>query len=561
MFRVAAAYNERGFSAANSIATMDLIKAFTENNETVAVNIQGTHDDPLFQANQIGELLDIKNIRDTLRGFDGDEKAVGSAVTPGGRQDTLFLTEVGLYRLLGISRKPLARPFQKWVARTIKEIRQMGRYELETNNNALQKAQEESQEALELERQARRSAEEEAASLKAKLASKYLPGQQLYVIRNNADSDRDLYKLGTTKDLSKRMVNYNTAFPDGGTVLHCVKCFDSFTCEKIVGRALEPYRYRSEWYMCDISIITHAMDAVVAANDGIVRSVDHLAKHDVSGKIRSIFKEIEEQENLHCESHIRARSPSPVQLVKRRLNESAAILRGWLSGPTSKVIANENDNDENDEVEEDDDNDESEEEGDNDENEDEDDNDENDENDNASESSEDTCKSARDVATWLAHYYDRTERAKDYLIKRSVYQLYRTCWDDERDGPIISQAVFNAELDAILRSGAELVAGKMTTVLYGIKRNSKQVKPRAEVMLTPWVNDHLVPSDSLDDQVVPAEAYERFNLTEPGQRNKMTQISSAAFNRRLIEHMGPMPERRMRKGVRLTRRWFKWRLV
>ncbi len=77
---------------------MDLVKAFTENNQTVTVNIQGTHDDPLFQANQIGELLDIKNIRDTLGGFDEDEDEVHVGTTTdtnAGQRNALFLTEIG----------------------------------------------------------------------------------------------------------------------------------------------------------------------------------------------------------------------------------------------------------------------------------------------------------------------------------------------------------------------------------------------------------------------------------------------------------------------------------
>jgi hypothetical protein len=51
--------------------------------------------------------------------------------TNGGPQDVLFLTEVGLYRLLGMSRKPIAKKFQKWVANVIKEIRLNNKYELE----------------------------------------------------------------------------------------------------------------------------------------------------------------------------------------------------------------------------------------------------------------------------------------------------------------------------------------------------------------------------------------------------------------------------------------------
>ena len=38
------------------------------------INIQGTLEDPLFQANQIGKLLGISNIRENLRDFSDDEK-------------------------------------------------------------------------------------------------------------------------------------------------------------------------------------------------------------------------------------------------------------------------------------------------------------------------------------------------------------------------------------------------------------------------------------------------------------------------------------------------------
>lgn len=51
--------------------------------------------------------------------------------TLGGNQNITFLTEIGLYRLIGISRKPNARKFQKWIAMVVKEIRLNGKYELE----------------------------------------------------------------------------------------------------------------------------------------------------------------------------------------------------------------------------------------------------------------------------------------------------------------------------------------------------------------------------------------------------------------------------------------------
>jgi prophage antirepressor-like protein len=68
---------------------------------------------PLFQANQIGKLLEISNIRDSIKDFSENEKGVGLTDTPGGKQEIIFLTEHGLYRLLGRSRKPIAHKFQQ----------------------------------------------------------------------------------------------------------------------------------------------------------------------------------------------------------------------------------------------------------------------------------------------------------------------------------------------------------------------------------------------------------------------------------------------------------------
>lgn len=110
---------------------MDILKAFKLDQTEVKVNISGTEEDPLFQANQIGEILGLSNIRVTLKDFDEDEKVVSNAYTLGGNQQITFLTEVGLYRLLALCRKPVARVFQKWVCQVVKEIRLNGKYELQ----------------------------------------------------------------------------------------------------------------------------------------------------------------------------------------------------------------------------------------------------------------------------------------------------------------------------------------------------------------------------------------------------------------------------------------------
>lgn len=109
---------------------MDILKAFKLEHAEVKVNISGTEDDPLFQANQIGEILQISNIRSSMKDFNEDEKVVVNYDTLGGNQQTTFLTEVGLYRLLALCRKPIARTFQKWVVNVVREIRKTGMYKL-----------------------------------------------------------------------------------------------------------------------------------------------------------------------------------------------------------------------------------------------------------------------------------------------------------------------------------------------------------------------------------------------------------------------------------------------
>ena len=113
---------------------MDILKAFKLVDKNIEINIQGTYEDPLFQANQIGKILDIKNIHESLKDFTDEDKGIRFSVTPGGVQNVVFLTEIGLYKLLGRSKKPIASVFQKWIINVIKEIRINGIYKLKEEN-------------------------------------------------------------------------------------------------------------------------------------------------------------------------------------------------------------------------------------------------------------------------------------------------------------------------------------------------------------------------------------------------------------------------------------------
>jgi len=110
---------------------MDILKAFSLFDPDRPINVQGTQENPLFQANQVGELLGIVNINKNLQSYDGTYKTTLMCKTNGGMQQHNFLTERGLYRLVGRSRKPIAEKFQEWIFDVVKEFRIKGVYKLQ----------------------------------------------------------------------------------------------------------------------------------------------------------------------------------------------------------------------------------------------------------------------------------------------------------------------------------------------------------------------------------------------------------------------------------------------
>ena len=196
---------------------MDIVKAFISNEETNNINninIIGTYDEPLFQANQIAKILEIKNISDSISHFDNDEKVIDNIYTPGGLQNALFLTEVGLYRLLGMSRKPIARKFQKWVANVIKEIRLNGKYELERQLKEVI-----DQNIIDLEKHTHNT-----------IITKWNNTNGLYIGRiKYIDNNNILIKIGSTEHIKRRSKDLKKYF--GSFLL--LDFFDANNCRSL----------------------------------------------------------------------------------------------------------------------------------------------------------------------------------------------------------------------------------------------------------------------------------------------------------------------------------------
>ncbi len=92
--------------------------------------IYGTVDDPLFLAKDVAEWINYSksNVSKLVDVVDENEKVRNIITTPGGAQESWFLTEDGLYEVLMQSRKPIAKAFKKEVKEILKSIRKHGAY-------------------------------------------------------------------------------------------------------------------------------------------------------------------------------------------------------------------------------------------------------------------------------------------------------------------------------------------------------------------------------------------------------------------------------------------------
>lgn len=94
--------------------------------------------DVWFVANEVCNLLEIKNTSDAVSRLDDDEKLLSVLPIAGQNRNVSLISESGLYALVFKSNKPSAKKFRKWVTKevipTIRKTGGFGINRLETPN-------------------------------------------------------------------------------------------------------------------------------------------------------------------------------------------------------------------------------------------------------------------------------------------------------------------------------------------------------------------------------------------------------------------------------------------
>ncbi|PNH01553.1 hypothetical protein TSOC_012551 [Tetrabaena socialis] len=263
---------------------MEIAKIFQNASLRVIINIGGTEEEPLFQAIQIGTLLGITDIRHAIEDFDDDEKV---AYSKGG---LCFLTELGLNRLLCESRAPVARPFQKWVAKVVKEIRVNGKFELEqqwmkdaaTSEEELRK---QAEEAIALAA----AKEEELLKIRTKIYEELPKLDNVYVSKEVAELASDAHKVGKAIDPKKREAQLNTGSAQGSRMIYTCATHNAKIVEDIVKVAQRRYHIASiggcEHYNNNIEHSVDVIDIAATVVDTLASSFEYMKRYALFSKV------------------------------------------------------------------------------------------------------------------------------------------------------------------------------------------------------------------------------------------------------------------------------------
>ena len=93
------------------------------------IKMYGSIENPLFLAKDVAEWIDYSKsngkykVSQMVKTVDDDEKGIYNVATLGGNQESIFLTEDGLYEVCMQSRKSIAKQMKKEIKKYLKSIR------------------------------------------------------------------------------------------------------------------------------------------------------------------------------------------------------------------------------------------------------------------------------------------------------------------------------------------------------------------------------------------------------------------------------------------------------
>jgi prophage antirepressor-like protein len=212
-----------------------------------------------FKFISIVNILNYKSRKDTLRDHIFSEnkkklKEINTFEKYNEHPNTIYINETGLYTFLIKSKMKKAHDFQLWLINDVlPNLRKYGKYEIEKKLKLKLKNINKKLKIL----------EKENIKLKNDMKKhKYPLGTHVYVLEDN-----NMFKIGYTDNLAKRLATYNTGKADKSDYAYYKKTNCGREIEKCMKAILNKYIYKSnkEFYNCSLEKIIQAINTCIKA--------------------------------------------------------------------------------------------------------------------------------------------------------------------------------------------------------------------------------------------------------------------------------------------------------
>lgn len=203
-----------------------------------------------FKFSNVAQILEYKDRNDVLKKHVDKKyrKHIKNIITNQElikqKPDTVYITESGLYKLLIKSRMKNAEKFQTWlIEQALPKLRQYGKYEVDKKTQTKIKK---------LNHKILLLTKSNNQLKKNMTKNKYPKGMHFYVLKDN-----NMYKIGYTKDLTKRLAAYNTGNSNNISYSYYKKTDCAKEIEECMKALLNEYIYKSnkEFYNCSLNKI------------------------------------------------------------------------------------------------------------------------------------------------------------------------------------------------------------------------------------------------------------------------------------------------------------------
>jgi prophage antirepressor-like protein len=307
-----------------------IVKAFENNPISIIAEEINNKKLYCFKASDIGKALNIVNIRTSIMNFDGDEVVVRTTYdTIKRKQDTLFLTSQGVYRLLYTSKKEVAKKFRKWAGailddiifnesielkKQLEEKDRQHRIELEEKDTLLQES---SKELLRTQKQL-----EIKTKLKVKRWYDSEPGHTVYAVKSNKDDSKSLITIGKSKNISKRETNYMTCNQQS-EMFYIRKCYNCDLAEKVIHHILDKHREENnkEWFNISNELAIYTINMVCNFLDSFIGCSEELINLKVNEQLSICIN----QANLTNTQEIKHEIKQEIKHDKEEIKDDESI--------------------------------------------------------------------------------------------------------------------------------------------------------------------------------------------------------------------------------------------